>query len=486
MTDRSGRDPPSPIIPRLAHNPPGKSYASPQLANIRHPYRPTRTPPPPPTAPPQAPIPTAPAPPPFNPNYIHPTAPVQPYLPTPKMATGQIKLENLDLVVPSEPTKSPVFLPDLRTFYGYSPMEDAVRWFQDFTVLCNHARWTRNERLQGIARHLDGSAREWYFSLDDVTKNDYDKFVKAFSQAFGPQSADSYLLEDEWERCAQNTDLVRKYASRLKAIAVNLGRSENEQRSKFINNLRPDIRNEVLRRVPRTLQDAIEYATQAESYLKRISQTQPSPHSVTALSSGAESEDIRELKKQIQQLKLQVACKSDQRTGPANKRRDQNSRIICQYCQKVGHDEFVCRRKQSDQFQRPVARRPNITCNYCTKPGHTYNECRTRLRAQKQQQQQNQARRNNSYQENRYAPPITSIQQPTYPYYPQSQPPTAPHLQNQYYPALQPEGQAYPQQPQSVPSAPVRQNSKKLVSHQATVQKTTTNSKRFIRNCHRS
>ena len=112
------------------------------------------------------------------------------------------------LQVIESPDNTPTFLP-LEKYSGYCTIrENAINWFRLFTILCNHVRFTKLQRIQCIVTYLDGPARDWYFELPSHVRNDYHLFVSSFYENFGPPSVNLFEAEEIWLSYFQNADCV--------------------------------------------------------------------------------------------------------------------------------------------------------------------------------------------------------------------------------------------------------------------------------------
>ena len=317
-------------------------------------------------------------PPPPSPPPIHKSFPyfkTTPPVPRSEMATSSNILKNMPLNIPTTPSQTPVHLTKMRTFYGYHPSEDAVRWFQDFTAQANHARWTKMERCNSIILHLDGTARDWYYAIPPAEQGDYDAMVESFANKFGPNSSEMSDRDDDWENLSQGTDIAAKFAHRASALGDSLGKPESEVKSKFINGLNVDIRLEVYRKGAKDLPEAIQAANHAESFLNKISKQRVPVHTIESYTTP---------NPEIELLKREVALLRTELRGVG--------KPVCNFCKKPGHTEFVCYSKKSNT-PRDRSARPTMVCNYCNNPGHAYQDCRNRRRDQSQNNyrpQQNQ------------------------------------------------------------------------------------------------
>ena len=261
-------------------------------------------------------------------------------------------------------------LPALATFHGKTQDKGttAKQWIRQFEQAASNQGWDDQKKMNGLSIYLKDNAYTWFDELSQANKNDWVTLMQAFIAEFG-QVHDKIRAEIEFTGRRQNSsESAEEFAEDLKRLGKEMEATSDTIRSKFIFGLQPKIRSRVLEQGCETLEEARKLANRFETiYGKAIPE-------VNAIESSSLHNEVKTNQKQIADLNAKIDRVLNLKHNPSQSRsnfsRDQQSRSICGFCQKPGHNENSCYSKF------PHLRNSNRSCFRCG-GNHATKFCRT-------------------------------------------------------------------------------------------------------------
>jgi transposase InsO family protein len=141
-------------------------------------------------------------------------------------------------------------------FKDYDGKKDPNPWLQTFNLTAHLFGWPADTRLNVAITKLSEAAQQWAQSRHF---NNWDEFQAQLDRRFG-ESQETAIAR--LETCRQgNNEPPRAFADRFLHDAERAGRAEDAALVfTFMQRLQSDLKQEVLRKQPQTIDDAVEYA----------------------------------------------------------------------------------------------------------------------------------------------------------------------------------------------------------------------------------
>eukprot|EP01116_Phalansterium_solitarium_P002510 TRINITY_DN1255_c0_g4_i1.p1 TRINITY_DN1255_c0_g4~~TRINITY_DN1255_c0_g4_i1.p1 ORF type:complete len:384 (-),score=43.83 TRINITY_DN1255_c0_g4_i1:458-1609(-) len=215
-----------------------------------------------------------------------------------------------------------------------------------------------DDRIDIAEVHLTGTARTWSMQLaaaHDPRPQSWAEWVARFRARFAPVS--DTRLRTELDTLRQEST-VQAYIDKFTDICQQLpDLSEQHKVFQFVKGLRGNIGAEVRARAPKTFIDAARLADQYEDSFfgggrGRALARQGTLAEVTSGTSGSQAATPMEIDALVQQLAaLQVSSFEELaalRDGQGTRGSTSRPPAKCWYCNKVGHLQADCRKRQRD------------------------------------------------------------------------------------------------------------------------------------------
>lgn len=327
---------------------------------------------------------------------------------------------NIDVLRQSELAKLPIFAGDSKDQFT------AEQWVERIDRARRASNWDEDQTMAFVFNALRGHALLWYDSLrrTGIDRDNWAPFSAAFLESWSATRtartttvnlADLRQGQNETVNCfyprvvkavddlealvpgrafplpatpfPQEFTAVAGFAAlaaNIKTAAANdlvthgaTAAFNHMALNLFVSNLRPALRDEVLKLKPTTLYDAFQQAIQLEhihtdpkrTTLPAMPVDVSSPPDASAAASSAAPDDSDDLDKEIDALNFKLRNlknRRDNRAGTSNNRpfsrsgnsASRNNRpadrsaasrdVICHYCQKRGHFQIDCRSRKRD------------------------------------------------------------------------------------------------------------------------------------------
>lgn len=178
-------------------------------------------------------------------------------------------------VRPSVATARPVFMPE--TFTGVG--RDWSDWSEQFDLAADVNNWDGPLKLKFMSLLLSGRARDIYSGLSADAKNDYVSLKSAMARCFDPCDSSDWSRAAFTERRRMHNETAREFGNALRRLATKAypsadnGTRDMLARDQFLTHfVAGDFRVSLRRAKPKTLDDAIDLASEIE-LLKNLEQT---------------------------------------------------------------------------------------------------------------------------------------------------------------------------------------------------------------------
>ncbi len=225
----------------------------------------------------------------------------------------------------------------------------------------------------GMIGLLQGAAGVWLDSLPQAQRETYNALRKAFKERWVLPYLTGTRLAEETRlagRVQGATETCESLYQDLAQMCHKMGKGEQDLMIHFVRNLRPEIQDRVVTGCPKDMQTALQMAQSAEA---RLGITASAP-SLTAMIE--QNPHLAAMQKELNELKTRQEQLKQDRSKP-----------VCSYCQRVGHSQAECRTYKRDreqegqqanqQKQKSQQQRKSFDgqCYNCKQKGHMSRDC---------------------------------------------------------------------------------------------------------------
>lgn len=190
------------------------------------------------------------------------------------------------------------------TFSGL-PQEDVERFLLKANNWLVRMGIPEDKQHLYMSEWLKGIAEDWLYTLDKAARGDIDKLANAMRERFA-NSGDRMMKKTELANRQQaRAESVSVYADAVRKLADRVGNvSDIDKCDFFVQGLRRELRLDVLRARPTSLQEAIECALRLESSL-RIEDMIGGTSSISAVA-NVQEEALLRISEQLTKLNNRV------------------------------------------------------------------------------------------------------------------------------------------------------------------------------------
>jgi len=238
--------------------------------------------------------------------------------------------------------------------------EDPDEWLRNFEWIAESCNWDAKIKIIQFRRLMKGTARNWFESLADNAKQNFEELLREFKFAFRTERTDQYFMEVKQEEKEE----IEDYLYRMLRICkrTNSDMSNVEKMNYFVKGLHPKIRVSVLSKKVKSLEEAVEVARKKQHTLH--------------IQSVIENEEARPRKKaKTEDVSTVNQVSSERKTSPyQNESRSRDYRNRPRYQNQFRPYSYNQSWKRYDQDDwRTVGGRP--ICRACKRVGHTWKSC---------------------------------------------------------------------------------------------------------------
>ena len=179
----------------------------------------------------------------------------------------------LQLIEPPRQTST-----KLTPFSGYEN-EDVNRFLEKHSnrLQARGVRLSPEAKAADLASHLTGPAETWYFSLDRLTRSDYESLVEALCARFSSDDFKWRLRQMLSARKQGAGESLDSFIEFINSTCQRLGVSDGDKMHYFVQGLRDDIKREVLMHKPDDYQTAENLARLKVSVDRTITEKSKDP-----------------------------------------------------------------------------------------------------------------------------------------------------------------------------------------------------------------
>ena len=182
-------------------------------------------------------------------------------------------------------------------------------WLSKLERLFNLKGWRDELKCQMFPLYLGEMAVIWYDSLDTNVQFDYSALCTSFISKFEMSTVQKYTeLTQLSSRQQQIGESVEAYYKDILTRCRHLGRTADQQFEAVLTGLQPDLQREVLKSMPKTVDDIFQVASLVESANQIAAArcaTAPAPSTGVMTSSADQSSSVPS--SDIQALTVQMA-----------------------------------------------------------------------------------------------------------------------------------------------------------------------------------
>ena len=204
--------------------------------------------------------------------------------------------------------------------FNNNDSQSASKFIANFDALREIAQWDNHAAAKHFQFLLTEGPSDWFQTLDEYTKNDYNLLKQIFLQNFDSSRNNTFNLLETYNRLQKPDEKVEKYLAALyKLFANNKDMSEKSKVVIFLKGLKPKIRDFVITTNPITLADASASAKLKESLLNNSSDSIPGT-TLNLLSQLKQSETEQKLNTITNEIKniISYLGNNDNRNDTAN------------------------------------------------------------------------------------------------------------------------------------------------------------------------
>ena len=290
--------------------------------------------------------------------------------------------------------------PSLRIESLSSKYQDVIDWFETFEI--QTMRWTDDMRGFEVASYFDNAAREQYKKMDPYKRTNYQEIRKYMIQNFKAHRPINKIMEELYHVGQRPDENIESYSNRISKLIKELPDSFQKITKETLPIIfRDGCSNDIKKILPRD-QKSFEKLVREAIEIERDLKTQENFTLAAIKDKDEKKEDSKPIKcykcdkvgHKAKECRSQPQSRDrrfrDNRENNRNRSRrsisnenrnrsqtpnqrnvrfntrpfiNQETRPICKYCQKIGHEEEKCWIKQG-------------LCGRCGQNGHHFYQCR--------------------------------------------------------------------------------------------------------------
>jgi len=149
--------------------------------------------------------------------------------------------------------------------------EDAIEWIHTFDWIAESCSWDPGLKIIQFRKLMRGTARNWFDSLGVQVKQSYARVTEEFKKAFKTESIHQFYQQVMELKQGKEEDVEDFLYKMLKICQkTNAEMSDGEKMNHFVRGLLPEIKDSVITKGVRTLDDAVQAAKQKQSAIHTL------------------------------------------------------------------------------------------------------------------------------------------------------------------------------------------------------------------------
>ena len=245
--------------------------------------------------------------------------------------------------------------------------DSAKFWLEKFNKAGTLKKWSEDEKCIHFCFALGNHAEDWYSSLTEEVKNNYDQLQANFLARF-ESSADRVFSYSEFLDITQGSDSVDTYIEKVLKCGRKLKKNDRELMDKITHGLNKDVRNFVIMKEAKTLEQVTKYARMGQSL------TSSEPSSVCGVHSNTHSRDKSDSGVHSHGHYGDNSYQGDSNRSHYGRKRTSDSREPTPAGEDNGRHYYDDRRHY--QGRRPQRRPFQDTCEHCGRCNHISSACK--------------------------------------------------------------------------------------------------------------
>ena len=147
--------------------------------------------------------------------------------------------------------------------------DSAKFWLEKFNKAGTLKKWSEDEKCIHFCFALGNHAEYWYSSLTEEIKNNFDQLQGNFLARF-ESSTDRVFCYSEFLDLTQGSDSVDSYIEKVLKCGRKLKKNDRELMDKIIHGLNKEVRNFVIMKEAKTLEQVTKYARMGQSLTSAV------------------------------------------------------------------------------------------------------------------------------------------------------------------------------------------------------------------------
>ena len=145
-------------------------------------------------------------------------------------------------------------------FDGHKTGEDNAKlWLGRFEKVARVRKWKDDEKCLQFSLLLTDAAEKWFYSLEQEHQDNYEDLSSQFRERFFPTELDRPRRVKEFLNSMQGKESVQEYVESIQARGRSLQKSALEIQDVVVNGLRQEIRNFVLTKEAKSLEEIVKF-----------------------------------------------------------------------------------------------------------------------------------------------------------------------------------------------------------------------------------
>lgn len=223
-------------------------------------------------------------------------------------------------------------------------------WLEKFDKAGTLKKWSEEEKCIHFCFALGNHAEDWYTSLTEEVKNDFGSLKAKFLERFD-NNVDRVYSYSVFLELSQGSDSVDSFIEKVLKCGRTLKKSEAEMMDKIIHGLNKEIKNFVIMKEAKSLEDVTKYARMGQSITKSENSQVCSVMSEKKNSDFHRQGNHSDRSQYYPQRRPFLADRGQRQDNFRDQRQRRPFQEMCEHCGKCNHISSACKFKNAKCFK---------------------------------------------------------------------------------------------------------------------------------------